>query len=84
LQLILAPEDNELWGLMDQATHETIETMSSGSDSNIEYWDATRQGWIKNKPSVDTIRIPGIVHAAGTAFVGPQNSGGSSVSNELS
>ena len=77
LQFTLAPEDNELWDLMDQATYDTIETMSGGSESNIEYWDATTQGWIKNKPSVDTIRIPGIVHEASTAFVGPQNRGGS-------
>jgi choline dehydrogenase-like flavoprotein len=62
---------------MDQATYETIETMSSGKVSNIEYWDTTSQGWIKKRPAVDTIRIPGIVHEASTAYVGPENEGGS-------
>lgn len=77
LQYTLAKEDRQLWDLMDQATYETIETMSSGKVSNIEYWDTTSQGWIKKRPAVDTIRIPGIVHEASTAYVGPENEGGS-------
>lgn len=62
---------------MDQATYEAIETMSGGRESNIEYWDATTQSWIEGRPAVDTIRIPGIVHEASTAFVGPRKNGGS-------
>ena len=77
LQFTLAQEDSQLWDLMDQVTYKTIETMSGGSASNIEYWDAATQGWIKSKPAVDTIRVPGIVHEASTAFVGPEKNGGS-------
>ncbi|OXV07770.1 hypothetical protein Egran_04466 [Elaphomyces granulatus] len=77
LQYTLAKEDHKLWDLMDQATYETIETMSSGKVSNIEYWDTTSQGWIKKRPAVSTIRIPGIVHECSTAYVGPENEGGS-------
>jgi len=63
---------------MDQATYETIATMSG--KSNIEYWDTQTGeagGWINTKPSVDTIRIPGIVHEASTAYVGNESDGGS-------
>jgi hypothetical protein len=77
LQFTLALEDSQLWDQMDQATYEAIETMSGGRESNIEYWDATTQSWIEGRPAVDTIRIPGIVHEASTAFVGPRKNGGS-------
>lgn len=77
LQFTLAQEDRQLWDVMDQATYDTIETMSGGNSSNIEYWDVNTQGWIKEKPAVDTIRIPGIVHEASTAFVGLESKGGS-------
>jgi hypothetical protein len=77
LQYTLAKEDRQLWDLMDQATYETIETMSNGKVSNIEYWDTTSQDWIKKRPAVSTIRIPGIVHECSTAYVGPENEGGS-------
>lgn len=43
----------------------------------IEYWDTTTEGWIKSKPAVDTIRIPGVVHEASTAFAGAKKRGGS-------
>jgi hypothetical protein len=77
LQFTLAKEDRQLWDVMDQATYETIKTMSGGNESSIEYWDATTEGWIKSKPAVDTIRIPGVVHEASTAFVGAKKHGGS-------
>ena len=77
LQFTLAQEDRQLWDVMDQATYDTIETMSGGNSSNVEYWDANMQGWTKKKPAVETIRIPGIVHEASTAFVGLKTKGGS-------
>ncbi|KAF3941708.1 hypothetical protein ABW19_dt0203875 [Dactylella cylindrospora] len=85
LQFTLTNNDRRLWDCMDQATYDAIETMcastglSGSADPRdfIEYWDANSNSWIKEKPAVDTIRIPGIVHEAATAFVGPENRGGS-------
>jgi hypothetical protein len=77
LQYTLAVEDMHLWDVMDKATFDTIETMSGGNASNIEYWDTAAQGWTATKPGVDDIRTPGIVHEASTAFVGRKEDGGS-------
>jgi len=75
LQFTLSDDDRKLWDVMDQATYQSIETMSG--QSNIEYWDTSTQGWIEEKPAVDSIRIPGIVHEASTAYVGKKSNGGS-------
>lgn len=74
LQFTLSEDDRKLWNVMDQATYDSIKTMSG--QPNIEYWDTNTQGWIKEKPAVDTIRIPGIVHEASTAYVGRKSHGG--------
>ncbi|KAI8963995.1 hypothetical protein F5Y11DRAFT_364547 [Daldinia sp. FL1419] len=79
LQLTLTKEDRKLWDTMDEATFQTIETMAGKSDgkksSTIEYWDVKGEEWSKEKPK--GIRVPGVVHEASTAFVGPQSKGGS-------
>jgi len=77
LQFTLTENDKLLWDVMDEATYQTIETMSGGSTSDIEYWDTDTNSWKKDKPKASTIRIPGIVHEASTAFVGLKKNGGS-------
>ncbi|KAF5013955.1 hypothetical protein FDECE_84 [Fusarium decemcellulare] len=78
LQYTLNNKDRALWDVMDTATYNTIEAMCGGNDkSTIQYWDETTHGWINEKPAVDTIRIPGIVHKASTCFVGHKEDGGS-------
>ncbi|KAJ3539440.1 hypothetical protein NM208_g5493 [Fusarium decemcellulare] len=78
LQYTLNNKDRALWDVMDTATYNTIEAMCGGNDkSTIQYWDETTHGWINEKPAVDTIRIPGIVHEASTCFVGHKEDGGS-------
>jgi choline dehydrogenase-like flavoprotein len=64
---------------MDTATYDTIKEMAGGDEhaSSIEWWDETTHGWIKTKPAVDTIRIPGVVHESSTCFMGPKKIGGS-------
>jgi len=64
---------------MDTATYDTIKEMAGGDEheSSIDWWDETSHGWIKTKPAVDTIRIPGIVHESSTCFMGPKEIGGS-------
>lgn len=62
---------------MDEATYQTINTMAGGDTSAIEYWDVHKSTWTKEKQPKEAIRIPGIVHEASTAFVGPKEEGGS-------
>ncbi|KAK1980397.1 FAD/NAD(P)-binding domain-containing protein [Colletotrichum cereale] len=79
LQYTLSDEDYSCWDVMDTATYDTIKGISGGDEheSSIEWWDETTHGWIKTKPAVDTIRIPGIVHDSSTCFMGPKEIGGS-------
>ncbi|KAF3917557.1 hypothetical protein AA313_de0202384 [Arthrobotrys entomopaga] len=88
LQFTLDNEDRDLWDHMDKATYRTIEALCSAKEYEyeddkppIEYWDTDandgKGGWSTNKPKQDTIRIPGIVHEAATAYVGDKLMGGS-------
>ncbi|KAK6330584.1 hypothetical protein TWF718_002783 [Orbilia javanica] len=88
LQFTLDQKDRDLWDDMDAATYKTIEALCSGnqleSDGKlppIEYWDTDANegegGWSTKKPKQHTIRIPGIVHEAATAYVGEKETGGS-------
>lgn len=76
LQYTLTHDDTVLWDLMDTATYQTIEAMAGGTDG-IQYWHETNKGWKNDKPEVQDIRVPGVVHEASTAFVGASNEGGS-------
>ncbi|KAK3292351.1 uncharacterized protein B0H64DRAFT_347116 [Chaetomium fimeti] len=77
LQFTLHQNDSKLWDVMDEATYQTINVMSGGDTDSIQYWDPHQGGWAKAKQPKETIRIPGIVHEASTAFVGPKDKGGS-------
>ncbi|KAI9734346.1 MAG: hypothetical protein M1834_002452 [Cirrosporium novae-zelandiae] len=76
LQYTLAPDDHKLWDLMDQATYQTIDVMA-GTPDQVEYWDETNHTWQMDRPEVADIRIPGVVHEASTAYVGPADKRGS-------
>ncbi|KAF4551273.1 Hypothetical protein D9617_14g077300 [Elsinoe fawcettii] len=79
LQYTLNDDDYAAWDVMDAATYDTIKEMAGGDkhESDIEWWDETSHGWIKTRPAVDTIRIPGVVHESSTCFMGPKEIGGS-------
>src|SRR5690242_14612002 len=77
LQFTLDENDSKLWDVMDEATYQTIDVMAGAKTTTIEYWDAHNDKWSKVKPPKETIRIPGIVHEASTAFVGAKEDGGS-------
>ena len=86
LQYTLADSDKRLWDTMDQATYETIEQMSTRHPSpspskGLEYWCSDDGGnagyWSQKHPTTKEIRIPGIVHETSTAFMGPEDEGGS-------
>jgi hypothetical protein len=79
LQFTLDEKDRKLWDTMDEATYQTINVMAGGKtlEDTIEYWDVYKGVWAKAKQPREAIRIPGIVHEASTAFVGPKKEGGS-------
>ena len=93
LQYTLAEQDRQLWNLMDQATYEAIDVMSTPQTSQpskpptsqpskeLQYWHSDKTGqagfWAKDKPEVSDIRVPGIVHEASTAYMGDEAEGGS-------
>ena len=79
LQYTLTDEDYACWDVMDTAVYDTIKEMSGGDKhaSSIEWWDEISHSWKKTKPSVDTIRIPGVVHESSTCYMGPKEEGGS-------
>ncbi|CAG1969750.1 hypothetical protein QX201_006322 [Fusarium graminearum] len=79
LQYTLSKDDYACWDVMDTATYDTVIQMAGGHEheSDIDWWDEESHAWIKTKPAVDTIRIPGIVHESSTCFMGPKASGGS-------
>ncbi|KAL9572153.1 hypothetical protein ACKAV7_003731 [Fusarium commune] len=68
LQYTLSDEDRTAWDVMDQGTYDTIKEMAGGDahESDIEWWNEASHKWCKNKPPVDTIRIPGVVHESST------------------
>ncbi|KAJ4006318.1 hypothetical protein NW752_010967 [Fusarium irregulare] len=79
LQYTLSDEDRIAWDVMDQGTYDTIKEMAGGDvhESDIEWWNEASHKWCKNKPPVETIRIPGVVHESSTCFMGPKEIGGS-------
>ncbi|EKJ74324.1 hypothetical protein FPSE_05470 [Fusarium pseudograminearum CS3096] len=74
LQYTLSKDDYACWDVMDTAIYDTIIQMAGGHEheSDIDWWDEEGHVWIKTKPAVDTIRIPGIVHKSSTCFMGPK------------
>ncbi|KXH28948.1 hypothetical protein CSIM01_13350 [Colletotrichum simmondsii] len=79
LQYTLCDDDRTSWNVMDEATFNTMIQMAGGNEHkpSIEWWDETTHGWIKTRPTVDTIRIPGIVQESSTCFMGPKEIDGS-------
>ncbi|KAL6825833.1 hypothetical protein J3E69DRAFT_380940 [Trichoderma sp. SZMC 28015] len=77
VQYTVSPKDKKMWDNMDAAIYQTIEALSGNQPENIEYWDDTANKWVEKKPSTESVRAPGVVHEASTAFVGHKHQGGS-------
>ncbi|KAL7912252.1 hypothetical protein GGI35DRAFT_492193 [Trichoderma velutinum] len=73
LQYTLCSNDKKMWDTMDAAIYKTIEVLSGKQPKLI---DRTNK-WVEHKPSLESVRAPGVVHEAATAFVGPKYKGGS-------
>lgn len=77
VQYTLSQKDKKVWDTMDEAIYQTIEALSGNQPKLIEYWDDKANKWVDKKPSWGSIRAPGVVHEASTAFVGRKFQGGS-------
>ncbi|KAK4060474.1 uncharacterized protein Triagg1_10744 [Trichoderma aggressivum f. europaeum] len=77
VQYTLCPNDKKMWDTMDEAIYQTTEALSGNQPKAIEYWDDKPNTWVARKPSSESVRAPGVVHEASTAFVGRKQKGGS-------
>jgi hypothetical protein len=75
LQYLCNDEDEELWSFMEDATFRLIDRLTP-ADSK-EYWNKFTQSWSTQRPCENDIRIKGVVHEAGSTFMGPEAEGGS-------
>ena len=74
LQLTTGEEDMRLWDVLDQATYQTIQAMTSSRGMpEVEYWIDTPDGggsWSTSKPDQSQIRLNIIVHEASALWMG--------------
>lgn len=76
IQLVLGPEDEALWDVLDEATYQTLEalvTNHSSSQPKIEFWieEEDNNGfWSDQRPDQDQIRLDIIVHEASPLWMG--------------
>jgi choline dehydrogenase-like flavoprotein len=74
LQLLLGPQELELWDTLDEATEQTIVAMALGPDGkapNVEYWsDEGEGGWGGDPPEPAERRLNIIVHEASPLWMG--------------
>lgn len=66
---------------MDKATFDAISVMADSEAGQLEYWDSAR-GWIKSRPLVSDIRVPGLMHDASTLYVGEESDPQASVDDQ--
>ena len=85
LQYAIAEQDRELWNLVDKATYDTIDVMSTPATSQLseelEYSHSNKTDqagfWGRDRPEVSDVLVPGIVHEASTAYMGAEAEVGS-------
>ena len=77
LQLNTGPEDMQLWDVLDEATYQTIEALTSENADQtpeIEYWIDDKNGdggeWVTSRPDKEQIRLKIIVHEASPLWMG--------------
>jgi choline dehydrogenase-like flavoprotein len=80
LQVVESKNDSVTWDTMDEGTFQALErVLSPNGKAAVEYWhqstknydDDRRTGsWKKERPSVEQIRVPGLVHEGSTLWIG--------------
>ncbi|WP_437708139.1 GMC oxidoreductase [Sorangium sp. So ce448] len=78
LQVLENENDASVWDTMDKGTFEALELiLSPRGASRVEYWHANpdRTGrWVNERPPVDQIRVPALVHESSTLWIGEEDS----------
>jgi choline dehydrogenase-like flavoprotein len=66
--------DASVWNTMDEGTFQMLEkVLSPKGPERVEYWHATTGSkgiWEHKRPSVEQIRVPGLVHEGSTMWIG--------------
>lgn len=74
LQVLENENDLSVWDTMDEGTFQALEkVLSPKGESRVEYWHSTPDGsgsWLQKRPSVEQIRVPGLVHEGSTMWIG--------------
>jgi choline dehydrogenase-like flavoprotein len=77
LQVVENENDLSVWDAMDEATFEMLEKVLSPKGARrVEYWHAAPNGsgtWVAERPSVEQIRVPGLVHEGSTLWIGEED-----------
>lgn len=71
LQVQANENDLALWDTMDKATFQALEAvLSPKGKSHVEYWHNDSGKWLGERPPLNQIRVPGMVHEASTMHIG--------------
>jgi choline dehydrogenase-like flavoprotein len=78
LQVVANDEDLSVWETLDESTFAILEGLESrdnpNSPSQLEYWHKSTGSWQKQRPPLDQIRSPDLVHEASTMWIGANES----------
>jgi choline dehydrogenase-like flavoprotein len=78
LQVLENENDSALWDIMDEGTFQLLENvLSPRGKEQVEYWHTTTDGngtgrWVNERPPVEQIRVPGLVHECSTMWIGKE------------
>lgn len=71
LQVIANKNDYLVWETMDESTFKVLENiLSPKGPENVQYWDSSDNSWKNQRPEINKIRVPGLVHEASTMWIG--------------
>ncbi|HLY98904.1 MAG TPA: GMC oxidoreductase [Candidatus Angelobacter sp.] len=66
--------DASVWNTMDEGTYQSLEkVLSPKGPEHVEYWHpgvGNAGEWRHQRPSVEQIRVPGLVHEGSTMWIG--------------
>ena len=82
LQIVTNEKDLQVWDTLDESTFAILEGLQSREGPNnapqMEYWhkstESSQEGWKKERPPREQIRLPDLVHEASTMWLGDDES----------
>jgi len=79
LQVLENENDLSVWDTMDEGTFQALErVLSPRGAQRVEYWHPSANGsgaWQPERPPVEGIRVPGLVHEGSTLWIGEGEEG---------